>query len=167
MTERTEFLRKRLLSAQADMEAVFGQIEDRWEAQVYADGAQWNARQVAIHLAVSEVGLFGQMKSILETGASTVPDDFDVDRYNKRSVEKRDGLTAAEALAEQAAGRAALLAWLDSLTDADLEVKGRHPVIGIIPMDMYIRVIARHQKDHTADVARALGLSAKSGSAPS
>lgn len=167
MTDRTEFLRKRLLAAQAEMDAVFGQIDDRWDAPVYANGAQWNARQVAIHLAISEIRLFGLMKSILETGAASVPDDFDVDRYNKRSVEKRDDMTAAEARAQQAAARAEVLAWLDTLTDADLEVRGRHPVIGIIPIDMYIRVIARHQKDHTADVARALGLNAKSGSAPS
>ena len=167
MSERTDFLRKRLAAAQAEMEAVFAQADGRWETPVYADGAAWNVRQVAIHLAEAERGLFGQMKSIVETGSSTVPDDFDVDRYNKRSVEKRDTMTGAEALAAQAATRADLMAWVETLTAADLEKTGRHPVIGIIPIDMYIRVIARHQKDHTADVAKALGLRATTGMARS
>lgn len=160
MTERTDFLRKRLAAAQSEMEAVFAQAGGRWETPVYSDGAAWSVRQVAIHLADAERSLFGQMKSIVETGASTVPDDFDVDRYNMRSVEKRDAMTGPEALATQASSRDGLMAWLDTLTEADLERTGRHPVIGIIPIDMYIRVIARHQKDHTADVAKALGLPA-------
>jgi len=165
MSERTDFLNKRLAAAQAEMEAVFAQADGRWETQVYADGAAWNVRQVAIHLAEAERGLFGQMKSIVETGSSTVPDDFDVDRYNKRSVEKRDTVTGLEALAAQAATRSELTAWVATLTEAELEMTGRHPVIGIIPIDMYIRVIARHQKDHTADVARALGQTTATGAA--
>jgi hypothetical protein len=164
MTDRTEFLRKRLTAAQSDMNAVLDQVGDRWETQVYADGAAWNARQVVIHLATAERGLFGQMRSILETGESTVPDDFDVDYYNKRSIEKRAEMTVTEAREAQAAERVALLAWLDTLSDADLEKTGRHPVIGIIPVDMYIRVIARHQKDHSADIARALAINANEGS---
>lgn len=165
MTERTDFLRKRLAAAQSEMDSVFAQAEGHWETPVYADGAAWNVRQVAIHLADAERGLFGQMQSIVETGVSTVPDDFDVDRYNRRSVEKREAQTGPEALAAQAASRADLIAWLETLTDADLEKSGRHPVIGIIPIDMYIRVVARHQKDHTADVAKALGLANQAGAA--
>jgi hypothetical protein len=163
MSERTEFLKKRLLAAQAEMEAVFAQAGGRWETPVYADGAAWNVRQVAIHLADAERGLFGQMQSIVATGSSSVPDDFDVDRYNRRAVEKREEMTGPEALAAQAQSRAGMLAWVSALSDADLEKTGRHPVIGVIPIDMYIRVIARHQKDHTADVARALGVSSKPG----
>lgn len=159
MTERTEFLKKRLTAAQNEMLAVLDQIGDHWEAPVYADGAAWNARQVMIHLAEAEEGLFGQMKAIVETGQSTVPDDFDLERYNKRSVEKRNHMTADEAREAQAAARAAMLAWVDTLTDEDLQKQGRHPFIGIIPIDMYLRVIARHQKDHAADIAHALGLS--------
>lgn len=158
MSERTEFLKKRLVAAQVEMDSVFGQADGRWDTPVYADGPAWNVRQVAIHLAEAERGLLGQMQSIVNTGVSTVPEDFDVDRYNMRSVEKRDAMTGPEALAAQAATRAELMAWLDTLTDADLAKVGRHPVIGMIPIDMYIRVIARHQKDHTADVAYALGL---------
>ena len=121
MTERTDFLRKRLAAAQSEMDSVFAQAEGHWETPVYADGAAWNVRQVAIHLADAERGLFGQMQSIVETGVSTVPDDFDVDRYNRRSVEKREAQTGPEALAAQAASRADLIAWLDTLTDADLD----------------------------------------------
>jgi hypothetical protein len=158
MSDRTAFLQKRLAGAQADCDAVFAQVGERWETVVYDDGAAWTVRQLAVHLADAERGLFGQMKSILETGSSTVPDDFDVDRYNRRSVEKHDAMTGAEALSAQAQTRAALAEWVGTLSDADLEKTGRHPVIGVIPIDMYIRVIARHQKDHAADVARALGL---------
>jgi hypothetical protein len=164
MTDRTEFLKKRLNTAQAAMEAVLDQVGDRWDEQVYSDGPAWTARQLLIHMAEAEHGLFGQMRSIVETGESTVPDDFDVDRYNKRSVEKRAEMTVAEARESLERDRAAMLLWLDTLTDADLEKTGRHPVIGVIPIDMYVRVIARHQKDHTADIARALGLNAKTDS---
>jgi uncharacterized damage-inducible protein DinB len=164
MTDRTAFLKKRLNAAQAAMDTVLDQVGDRWDEQVYNDGPAWTARQLLIHMAEAEHGLFGQMRSIVETGESTVPDDFDVDRYNKRSVEKRAEMTVAEARESLERDRAAMLAWLDTLTDADLEKTGRHPVIGVIPIDMYVRVIARHQKDHTADIARALGLNAKTDS---
>ena len=158
MTDRTAFLQKRLTSAQTDCEAIFAQIGNRWETPVYSDGAAWTVRQVTIHLADAERGLLGQMQSIIETGVSTVPDDFDVDRYNRRSVEKRDTMTGPEALAAQAQSRAQMIIWVGTLTDADLEKSGRHPVLGIIPIDMYIRVIARHQKDHAADIAQALSV---------
>lgn len=161
--ERIDFLKKRLNAAQAAMDAVFDSAEDRWETQVYSDGPAWNVRQIAVHLAETERGLFGQMRSIVETGASTVPDDFDIDRYNQRLVEKRGEMTIDEARAAQRIERSAMLAWLDTLSAADLEKTGRHPAIGIIPIDMYVRVIARHQKDHTADIARALGLDPESG----
>jgi hypothetical protein len=158
MTDRTAFLQRRLTSAQTDSEAIFAQIGNRWDAPVYSDGAAWTVRQVAIHLSDAERGLLGQMQSIIATGVSTVPDDFDVDRYNRRSVEKRDTMTGLEALAAQAQSRAEMIAWVGTLTDADLEKSGRHPVLGIIPIDMYIRVIARHQKDHAADIAQALSV---------
>lgn len=161
--ERIELLKKRLNAAQAAMDAVFDEVEGRWEMQVYHDGPAWNVRQIAIHLAETERGLFDQMRSIVEAGASTVPDDFDIDRYNQRSVEKRASMTSGEARAAQKAERSALIAWLDTLSAADLEKTGRHPAIGIIPIDMYIRVIARHQKDHTADIALALGLNPETG----
>lgn len=159
MVERVVFLKKRLADSRAYVDGIFDQVGDRWEMPVYSDGAGWNARQLVTHMADGEYKLVLQMKNIVANGESGVPPDFDVDRYNRRAVEKRAETTVEGARELLTTTRADLNAWLDTLDEAALEKTGRHPTLGDITVDMYARVIARHERDHATDLARALGIS--------
>ncbi len=157
MSERINLLKQRLANSRAFVDAVLNQVGDRWETQVYADGAAWNVRQVVIHLLNAESGMFAAAQRIAE-GGEGVPADFDLDRYNKRSVEKRSDLTPDSARAGLAESRAALLAWMDTLTHEQLEKVGRHASLNMFTVEQFIKIISSHEREHAQDIARVLGI---------
>jgi hypothetical protein len=136
---------------------VLDQVASRWETQVYADGAQWNVRQLLIHLAISGQGLNNQAMGIAE-GREIVPADFDIERYNRRSVEKRAEMTVDEARTSLAESHAALLAWLDQTDEAALDKTGRHASLRILSVEEIVQNVADHQRGHASDIAKALNI---------
>lgn len=137
---------------------VLDSVGDRWDTQVYSDGAAWNVRQLLIHLAISDKGLNNQVMGIAE-GREVIPADFDIDRYNKRSVEKQAEMTPEQARASLAESRAALLAWLDTVDSAALERTGRHASLKIMTVREILETMIIHERDHARDIAQALGIS--------
>jgi hypothetical protein len=155
MSERKQVLKDKLFASRARLNAVLDQVGERWESQVYSDGAAWNVRQLVIHLLNSETGMMSQAKSIAE-GGEGVPADFDLERYNRRSVEKKAEVTAQEARDGLTAARADLLGWLDGVDEEKLDNKGRHASLNIFSVEQFVRIIASHEREHTNDIARVL-----------
>lgn len=157
MSERKEILREKLRNSRERLNKILDQVDDRWETQVYEDGAQWNVRQLVAHLKDAEAGMTLQAKSIAE-GGEGVPADFDIERYNRRSAEKNAEFSGADARAALASSRAALLLWLDEVDDAKLDNKGRHASLNIFTVEQFVRIIASHERDHANDIARVLDI---------
>lgn len=159
MSARTDLLKSRLENSRAFVNRVLDQVGDRWDTQVYEDGPGWNVRQIVVHVADSETGLMRTAKAIV-AGENPVPPDFDIDRYNARKTEKTADTTVEQARASMAESHAALLAWIDTLTDEDLVKEGRHPTLLIFSVEKFIKIMSAHQRDHLTDVARKLNITA-------
>ena len=131
------------------------QPED-WDRKVQGDDGQWSVKQVLLHLATSETGQTGTAKAIIE-GKPTVPDDFDLNRYNNRQVERIAAKTPPEILFGMAESRQKLLALLNELTEADMAKRGKHARGDVLTLEQLFYRIGEHEADHTVLIKQALG----------
>ncbi len=152
-----EQLKTQLADARAYLNHVLDQVGDRWDMQIYSDGAAWTARQLLIHLAISDNGQTSTVMAIA-AGQDNVPADFDLERYNRRSVEKRADMTPAEARQMLADARAKLTAWLDTIDADTLNKRGRHASLNVYSVAEFLQVMADHERAHAQDIARVLAI---------
>jgi hypothetical protein len=108
-------------------------------------------------LADADLGSNRQVMGIVE-GAEVIPENFDLERYNRRAVEKRAEMTVEEARASLEESRAALNIWLDALDDGALDRRGRHASMRILSVGMILEIMADHERTHADDIAAALGI---------
>jgi hypothetical protein len=157
MPERTEKYKQRLADSRQYVDSVLDQVGDRWQRQVYSEGAAWNVLQLGIHLMVSDKGQNNTVMAIAR-GENNIPEDFDLERYNRRSVEKRADTTPEQIRASLNQSRAELFAWLDTIDDATLDQQGRHATLQILTIAQFLNVMANHERQHAEDIARALDI---------
>lgn len=157
MSDHKETLKTMLIDSHARLNAVLDAVGDRWETPIYSDGLQWNARQIVIHLADAERGHYNQITNIAE-GNDIIPPDFDIERYNRRTTEKNAEKTVAQARAEIAQSRAALLAWLEAVDAEKLDRTGRHASLNIMSVAQILKLVATHERGHAQDIAAALNI---------
>jgi len=152
MSERLEKHKKELADSRAALLEALERIGERGDEQIYSDGAQWTLRQLAIHLAIADAGHNNMIYHYAE-GKEFIPADYDTDRYNKRSVEKRAEMTLEQAIAGLHKSRAELLEWFDAQEDDSfLDQKGRHPSMRILSNSEIIDVMVWHERSHTKDI---------------
>jgi hypothetical protein len=159
MSERIKQHKEKLAAARQHLNEVFDKVGAGWDTQVYSDGAQWTVQQLAIHLMVTDKG-HNNMLMAIARGENTVPEDFDLERFNRRSVEKqRDaGVTVEQIRSNLKATRDELNAWLDTLDEKLLENKGRHGTMRILTISEILDVVAGHERQHADDIAKAIGI---------
>jgi len=159
MSERIKQHKEALAAARQHLNEIFDKIGDAWNTQVYSDGAQWTAQQLAIHLMVTDRG-HNNMLMAIARGENTVPEDFDLERFNRRSVEKQQdaGITMEQVRSNLKATRDELNIWLDTLDEKLLENKGRHGTLRILSISEILDVMAAHEHQHADDIATAIEL---------
>lgn len=155
MSERITQHKEKLVAARARLNEVFDQVGDRWDTQVYSEGAAWTIHQLALHLMITDKGHNNMLMGIAK-GENTVPEDFDLERYNKRSVEKNAETTIDQIRQGLSTTREQLNTWLDTIDDATLEKKGRHGSMHILTISQILDVMAGHERDHANDIAKVL-----------
>ena len=87
-----------------------------------------------------------------------LPENFSLDYWNQRQVEKQKERSVSDLLAGLAASRVDTLALLDSLSDDQLTVRGMHPAGFESSVGGIFKVIAHHERLHGQEIALALGL---------
>ena len=159
MSERKDKLRQTMQADAAASMAVFKSLSaDQWDQPVPSDeGADWKARDVLNHAAISEGGQLVVIQRVL-AGQGGVPSDFDVNRYNRRSVQKQAERTVEEILASLARDHAQVLAALDVASDADLDKTGRHARGDTLTIEQFFHRITEHRRQHAEELAKNLGL---------
>ncbi len=155
MSEITE-LAEKLKSEGEKFAAIFSALsEDQWKTEVYADGETWTIRNVLSHFVASERALVKLFESIRQGGAGS-PDDFSIDRYNAAQQQKSKDFTPAELLRQYKEMRANTIAWVLSLKDEELELKGRHPFLGKTTLREMVKMLYIHQQTHYRDLKKVI-----------
>jgi uncharacterized damage-inducible protein DinB len=157
MSDRISHIKTQLEESRQNLTRVLDQVGDRWEEQVYADGLGWTVRQLLNHLVDSDRGHNAQAMNIAQ-GKDIIPEDFDVQRYNRRTTEKTADKSAEQARAELEEHRRQLYDWLDGIDESALDQKGRHASLRIMSVEEILLFQADHERAHTDDIARTLDI---------
>jgi hypothetical protein len=128
---------------------------EAWSQQVYDTGPEWDVREVLCHFVSAETSLIELFKRIVATGQG-VPDDFDIDRWNKSHVSKMEGMTPQQLIPEFEGTRARTVAWVETLAEDDLSKVGRHPFLGMDTVENMSKLLYRHNLLHQRDVRKVL-----------
>jgi len=158
MSSRKDSIRQTILADHATGWAILTSITpEQWEKPAPSEeDAPWKARDVLAHLAVSEPGQLGQLTRCLK-GEVTVPDDFDLRRFNRRSVQKQAEKSVADLLKEIETAHAQVLAALDTASEADLDKTGRHARGDILTVEQFFIRITEHRREHAEELQKAVG----------
>jgi hypothetical protein len=132
--------------------------EGERDVKVHSEEDGWTVRDIVSHLFDSERGQMMQIERI-RNGEPTVPDDFDVDRWNRGRQRRMAEMEWDEIVAGLHETREALRAALDGIDDEELALTGRHPALQQeIPLQRYLEIIAWHETTHTGEIRAGLGL---------
>jgi hypothetical protein len=89
-------------------------------------------------------------------GGPGVPADFDYNAFNAVEVAGLVGRGPGDLLADFRATRGDLIALVERLDDDRLDRRGRHPALGDVTLEVYIKAVYQHAKIHVRDVKRCL-----------
>jgi len=158
MIDRKHALSTGLLQAHATLDAVLDQLTpSQWESPIQEADARWTTRQLLSHLCDAARGQAGQITRIV-AGEETVPPDFDLNRWNKRTVEKANDRSVAELRQTLADNHALVAKTLAAVSDADLDKVGRHSSLNMMIVETIFRLIGTHEIVHAKDIAQVFGL---------
>lgn len=156
MQNDTQLLAERLEREGQKTQDFFNNItNDKWEIQVYSDGPAWTVRQVFAHIVEVEGSIPRLIGRILK-GGSGVPEDFDLDRYNKSQVNKMNEITPDQLLHLFIEKRAENVRMVKSLNQNDLEKEGRHASMGDANIAEMFRMMYMNAKLHQRDIKQLL-----------
>ena len=156
LSERKRFIHDHLIATREELLRVIGQIQpDDWNKIVQSTEGGWTVKQSLLHLAISETGQIKTGKAIA-AGQPTVPDDFDLNRYNNRQLEKNKDKQLPEILSGMAESRQQLLAYLDEVTADELDKRGRHGRGDVISLEQLFHRIGEHEAEHTGEIKAAV-----------
>ncbi len=159
MSDRKDKLRQTIQADDAASMAIFKRLSpEQWNQPVPSDeGAEWKARDVLNHVTISEGGQLTVIQRVL-AGQGGVPDDFDINRYNRRSVQKQAERRVDDMLAGLEHDHAQVLRALDAVGEADLDKTGRHARGDTLTVEQFFHRITEHRRQHAQELARNLGL---------
>jgi Uma2 family endonuclease len=129
--------------------------EDDWYQQVYSEGANWSVYQILAHFVASEASIIRLIKIILQ-GNEGVPEGFDIDAFNEREVNCFAKLPNNWILQRFLERREETIQFLLALNDSDLAIEGRHPWLGVVPIEEMIKLLYRHNQIHQRDIRKVL-----------
>jgi len=128
---------------------------DDWYQQVYSEGANWSVHHILAHFVASEAAIARLVEFVLR-GNEGVPEDFNIDAYNEREVSCFSKLPNDMVLQRFMERRGETIQLVMDLDDADLAVEGRHPWLGIVPVEQMIKLMYRHNQIHQRDIRKTL-----------
>lgn len=135
---------------------IFQSIEgDDWYQQVYSEGANWSVYHILAHFVASEASIVRLIKIILQ-GNEGVPEGFDIDKFNEREVNCLSKLPNDMILQRFVERREETILMLLGLNDSDLAIEGRHPWLGVAPIEEMIKLLYRHNLIHQRDIRKVL-----------
>ncbi|MGC1376821.1 MAG: DinB family protein [Anaerolineales bacterium] len=156
MSETSAFLAVRLKTEGEKAAAFFASLTDaQWQASLYTEGATWNVISLLAHFVTVEQSFAGVFANVC-AGGPGAPEDFDIDAYNAAQQQQTVQLSPQELLEQFNIARANMIAFVETLSAADLEKRGRHPFLGVITLAEMIKALYIHGQTHLRDLRRVL-----------
>jgi len=112
----------------------------------------WSVRDEVAHLVSSERGMTGMAKRFATNENPQLPKDYNNDVYNARQIAKRKAMSFADVRAELDTTRKDLLAFLETVTQQQLDYRGEHPIAGQISLKELLVVIYSHETTHCKEI---------------
>jgi hypothetical protein len=157
LSERKHILYDHLNHTREELLEVVGQMQvEDWDKPVQSVEGGWTVKQLLLHVATSENGQIRTAQAIA-AGQPTVPDDFDLDRYNARLIEKNKAKQPPEILFGMADSRQKLLAFLEEVPENALDKSGKHGRGDVITLEQLFLRIGEHEAGHAVEIKKALG----------
>ncbi|HLD93874.1 MAG TPA: DinB family protein [Anaerolineales bacterium] len=128
---------------------------EQWDTPVYSEGPGWRVQNLLAHFTEVEGSISELIRSIVG-GGSGVSEDFDIDRWNAKHTGEISQQDKDWLLAEFVRRRRTTVEMVTTLTDADLEKRGRHPALGITEVKNMVKLMYIHILGHQRDIKRAL-----------
>jgi uncharacterized damage-inducible protein DinB len=122
---------------------------------VYDAPEAWTVHGVLAHLADAEHGLLGQVRRLL-AGQQTVPEDFDLARWNRSAVRRGSEKSIRQLLQAIQEAYDDALAFLEDLDEEALDLSGRSSPGETWTLEHFLRRSATHRAEHAADIQKAL-----------
>lgn len=155
MSANTE-LAEKLRSEGERFVAIFaGLRNEQWDQEVYTEGTTWTIRNVLSHFVTSERGLLKLFERIRQGGPGAA-DDFSIDRYNAAMQARMKDATPQDLIEEFKEVRAQSVQWVTGLTEAELDITGRHPYLGHTTLRDMIKMLYIHNLDHYRDMKKVI-----------
>jgi len=156
MGDRVDDLVARLTKGADKTAQILGDLsDDQWQTALYTEPMAWTVRDLAAHFLSAEVALLQVMQDVA-SGGPGAPENFDYNAFNSDEQIRLAGPSPHYLLTDLAEARAATIAWVSKLEDSDLDRHGRHPALGDITLEMFIKAIYGHQLMHMRDLQRLL-----------
>ena len=128
---------------------------EQWQRQVYPD-PPWRVRDLLAHFVSAETYLPAIAQEVASGGPGAAP-DLDIDRVNAAEQARLEGLLPSVLLELLNEKRRQTMAWVNTLSDEQLERVGRHPALGEVTVEAMVTAIYGHQLMHMRDLARLAG----------
>jgi uncharacterized damage-inducible protein DinB len=155
MDEKKEAVKGDLADARNGLFAVLQELrESAWDIPVYSEGETWTVADILRHLTASERDMTLLIERIRQ-GSGGVPEDFDLKRWNSRSIVKAESKSPADLQAEMYENRTYLLGMIDSIEPKEWDIQGRHASLRIMTVEEILHLIADHERRHTVDIRQA------------
>jgi hypothetical protein len=140
--------------------ALFAMIPpEGWDVVIYDEAQRWTTRHIVVHLCDAETQ-FRRMLTDSLNGGEGSPPGVDIDRHNGDAVPRLYAEWANDSnaeLVERLAGvRAELIRALAQFPPDAMQKSIRHPLLGMITLENFIRAAIIHAKMHGRDVKRRL-----------
>jgi hypothetical protein len=153
---RVEELAARLEKGRVKTLEIFNKLTpSQWQVSLY-HRPNWRVRQLLAHFVSAEIHLLTLVKSVAGGGPGS-PEDFEIDKFNAREKKRLEGIPPLELLSMLDQARKGTIAWVRSLSEADLDKVGRHPALGEVTVETMILAIYGHQLAHMRELIRLLG----------
>lgn len=155
MSELNELVDKLKSEGERFYSIFAGLTEEQWQMEIYTEGETWTLRNVLSHFVTSERGLLRLFERIRTTGEGAA-NDFSIDRYNAAQQEKTRSVSVQELLEQYKSVRSDSAAWVAGLKQDELEIKGRHPFLGMTTIREMIKMLYIHNQTHYRDMKKVL-----------
>ncbi|MHA2429108.1 MAG: DinB family protein [Candidatus Hermodarchaeia archaeon] len=156
-SNRSEELINKLSKGLEKSQGVFRSLAaDEWDNPFLYEPEPWSMKDLIAHFIYSEEHLLMIAKDIA-SGREGVPDDFDIDSYNKIKLERMKDTSVEELIRALDETRETTIEWVKELDDETMDITGPHPALGNVNVETAIFSIYAHQLLHMRDALPVIG----------